>query len=93
MQDHRTAPDPTGVARPFTQEHEHQRRLVLELAVEPPIEGDHPVVLARTLGYSVPELEAAAEALIAAGLAERRDGRLFASRATRALDVLWPIAL
>lgn len=84
---------PAGVARPGTQAHENQRRLVLELAVEPPPDGDRPADLARALELSTEALEAAADALIAAGLAERRDGRLFPSAATRALDVLWPLAL
>lgn len=93
MQDHRTDPWPAGVARPGTRDYEHQRRLVLELAVEPPGDGHDPGDLARTLGLSSRALEAAADALIAAGLAERRDGRLFPSAATRALEALWPLAL
>ena len=84
---------PTAVARPGTLEHEHQRRLVLELAVESPAGGDLPGNLARTLQLSPRALEAAADALIAAGLAERRDGRLFPSAATRALEALWPLAM
>ena len=85
MHDHRSGPGAL--------EREQQRRLLLELAVEPPVDGDRPADLARALGFSLAEIEAAADALVAAGLAERRDGRLFASRATRALDALWPIAL
>lgn len=84
---------PAAVARPGTQAHENQRRLVLELTVEPPPDGDRPADLARALELSTDALEAAAEVLIAAGLAERRGGRLFASAATRALDVLWPLAM
>ena len=93
MQDHRSAPWPVGVARPGTPEYQQQRRLVLELAVMPPEGGDHPADLARTLGYSLAEIEAAADALIISGLAERRRGRLFASSPALALDALWPIAM
>jgi hypothetical protein len=93
MQDHRNDPWPAAVARAGTRAYEHQRRLVLELAVEPPDGGERPADLARTLGFSLPALEAAADALIAAGLAERRCGRLFPSHATRALEALWPLAL
>lgn len=93
MQDHRNDPRRAGVARPGTEAHEHQRRLVLELAVEPPAEGDRLADLARALDLSPEALAAAAEALVAAGLAERRNGRLFPSPATRALDALWPLAL
>ena len=92
MHDHRTD-WPSGVARPGTQAYEDQRRLVLELAVEPPADGDRLSDLARTLQLSPQALEAAAGALVAAGLAERRGGRLFPSAATRALDALWPLAM
>jgi hypothetical protein len=93
MHDHRNDPWPAGIARPGTRAYVHQRRLVLELAVEPPEGGHDPGDLARTLGLSSRALEAAAEALVAAGLAERHDGRLFPSAATRALEALWPLAL
>ena len=93
MHDHRNDSVAGGVARPGTSEHDDQRRLVLELAVEPPAAGDRPADLARTLQLSPQALETAAEALIGAGLAERRDGRLFPSAATRALEALWPLAL
>lgn len=86
-------PWPAGVARLGTPAHEHQRRLLLELAVEPPAAGDRLEDLARVLELSSADLEAAARGLVAAGLAERRDGRLFASRATRAVEALWPFAL
>ena len=91
MQDHRTAPWPAGIALPGTPEHEHQRRLVLELAVMPPVAGDREADLARVLALTPAELAAAGAALVAAGLAERRGDRLFASPATRALEALWPV--
>jgi hypothetical protein len=93
MRDHRTERRAAHVADPGTPEHLHQRRLLLELAVAPPAEGDDPRDLARALGVPRAAVEAAGDALVAAGLAERRAGRLFASPATIALDALWPIAL
>ena len=93
MHGHRSDPWPTAVARPGTAAHEHQRRLILELAIEPPAAGERPEDLARVLELSPAALEAAADALVAAGLVERRDGRLFPSAATRAMDALWPLAL
>ena len=88
-----SAPWPTGVAPLGTAAHEHQRRLILELAVEPPAAGDRLEDLARALELSPAEVDAAAGALVAVGLAERRDGRLFPSQATRAIEALWPFAL
>jgi len=93
MQDHRNGHWPDHVARPGTPEHDHQRRLLLELAVAAPEAGDGPADLALALGYPRAAVEAAADALVAAGLAERRGGRLFASPATIALESLWPIAM
>jgi hypothetical protein len=93
MHGHRTDSLPAGVAPPGTPAHEHQRRLILELAVEPPAGGERPEDLARVLDLSPAALDAAADALVAAGLVERRDGRLFPSAATRAVEALWPFAL
>ena len=93
MHGHRSDLRPAGVAKAGTPAHEHQRRLILELAVAPPAEGDRVEDLARTLAMTPVALKAAADALIAVGLAERRDGRLFPSPATRAMDALWPLAL
>jgi hypothetical protein len=93
MQSHRSDLWPDGVARPGHPAYEHQRRLILELAIEPPPEGQHPADLARVLELPPVAVNAAADALIAAGLVERRDGRLFPSPATRALEALWPLAL
>jgi hypothetical protein len=93
MQDHRSDRWPPLVAHPGTPEFEHQRRLLLELAVEPPVEGDRPADLARSLEFDPEAIDAAADVLIAAGLALRRGGRLFPSVPTLALDALWPIAM
>jgi hypothetical protein len=93
MHGHRSDPWPAPLARPGTPAHEHQRRLILELAIEPPAGGERPEDLARVLELSPAALEAAADALVAAGLVERRDGRLAPSAATRAIEALWPLAL
>ena len=93
MHGHRSDQWSAGVAPAGTPAHEHQRRLILELAVEPPADGDRVEDLARTLELPPMALKAAADALIAVGLAERRGGRLFPSPATRAMDALWPLAL
>jgi len=93
MQDHGSDRWPPFVARPGTPEFEHQRRLLLELAAAPPAEGERPADLADALGFPVEAIESAADALIAAGLAERHVGRLFPSAATEALDALWPVAM
>jgi hypothetical protein len=91
MQHHRIDGWPAHVAAPASAAHHHQRRLVLELAVAPPAGGDDPADLARVLGFPRAAIERAADGLIAAGLAERHGGRLFASAATLALDALWPM--
>jgi hypothetical protein len=93
MHQHRSAGRPGEVAPPGTVEHEHQRRLLLELAVDPPERGDAIAELARTLGLAVEQVEAAAAALERAGLAERREGRLFATPAVAAVERLWPFGL
>jgi len=93
MQDHGSDRWPAFVARPGTPEYEHQRRLLLELVAAPPAEGDGPSDLADALGFPVEAIEAAADALIAAGLAERHLGRLFPSATTLAIDALWPLAM
>jgi len=93
MHGHRSDLWSAGVAPPGHPAHEHQRRLILELAVEPPPDGDRVEDLAQTLDLTPVALKAAADALIAVGLCERRDGRLFPSAATRAMDALWPLAL
>jgi hypothetical protein len=91
MHAHRSAGSPAGVARPGTRAFEHQRRLALELAVDPPPAGESPEALAGALGLSVAELLTAAAGLALAGLAERVDGRLRAAPALQAIELLWPL--
>ena len=93
MHPHRSAGPPAGVARPGTPPFEHQRRLLLELAVTPPPHGDGVAELADALALAPAQVEAAAGGLERAGLLVRRGGRLFASPATLAVEALWPFAL
>jgi hypothetical protein len=93
MHAHRTAGPPAGVAHRDTPEFEHQRRLVLELVVAPPPNGDELDALARQLEISSEQLERAAAVLERAGLCVRRESRLFASDQLQAVEYLWPIAL
>jgi hypothetical protein len=93
MHPDRTAEPPAGVAPRGTPEHEHQRRIVLELAASPPPDGDAIDDLARLFEISLDEAEAAAAVLERAGLCVRRETRLFASDQLSAAEYLWPIAL
>jgi hypothetical protein len=92
MQEDRSVGPPFGVARPGSPEFEPQRRLLLELAVDPPAGGDELTDLAAVLDLSCRELEAAAAALERLGLCERSKGRLRATVPLRAVEALWPIA-
>jgi hypothetical protein len=92
MHEDRIAGPPAGVARPGSPEFEPQRRLLLELAVDPPADGDEVADLAAVLDLSPRELESAASALERLGLCERRNGRLRATVALRAVEALWPLA-
>ncbi|WP_028061292.1 hypothetical protein [Candidatus Solirubrobacter pratensis] len=90
---HRIAGRPDGVARPGTAEFDHQRRLLLELAVDPPVGGESVAELASTLDLAAAQVEAAAAGLERAGLLVRRAGRLFAAPAVLAVEALWPLGL
>jgi hypothetical protein len=90
---HRSAGRPEGVARPGTAEFDHQRRLLLELAIDPPTGGDGVSELASTLELTAAEVELAAAGLERAGLLVRRAGRLFAAPTVLAVEALWPLGL
>jgi hypothetical protein len=92
MHAHRTAGLPAGVARPGTPEFEPQRRLLLELAVDSPANGDSIGDLSAILEVPPAALEAAAAVLERLGLCERRGERLYATTALRAVEALWPLA-
>ncbi len=93
MHAHRSAGPPAGVARPGSAEFEHQRRVLLELAVDPPPSGSAVAALAAELGLTAGEVEAAAAGLVSAGLAERRADRLRATPPVLAVEALWPLGL
>ncbi len=93
MHAHRSAGPPAGVAHPGTAQFEHQRRLLLELAVDPPPRGSAVVALAAELELTAGEVEAAAAGLERAGVAERRGDRLRATPPVLAVEALWPLGL
>lgn len=72
---------------------EVERRLLLELVVDPPPEGDRLSDLAARLDASPRAMTAAASALEEVGLAVLDDDVVHASRAARRFDALWPISL
>ena len=93
MHPERSADSPAGVARPGTPEFEHQRRVLLELAVDPPPEGMTVTALTAELELTIAQAEQAAVGLERAGLVERREDRLSPTPPLRAVEVLWPIGL
>ena len=84
---------PAAIAAPGTRRYEDQRRLLLELVVDPPPAGEPIAVLAASLGRSRAAVSVAGRALERAGLAERGQAGLRASPAARAFEALWPTAL
>jgi DNA-binding IclR family transcriptional regulator len=92
MHAHRSAGPPAGVARPGTPAFEPQRRLLLELAVDPPAGGESLAELSVALDLPLADLAPAAVALARLGLVERRNGRLYPTETLRAVEALWPLA-
>jgi hypothetical protein len=83
---------PPEAAPPFgSPAHDIQRQLLLELVTSPPPSGDELQRLARALGGSGREIEAAVQALVDAGLAERDGDTVRASTAALRFEALWPI--
>ena len=91
MHDHRIREAPRGAPTPGSPEHCVQRRVLLELVTAPPAWGDALGPLARALGEPRPCVEAAVQALVDAGLAEREGDTVRASPAALRFDALWPI--
>ena len=83
-------PEPHALALPGTRPFEDQRRLLLELVVDPPPHGDRVEELATALGSSAAAVGKAAAALAGAGLAERHGDRVRASLAALAFEALLP---
>lgn len=67
-----------------------QRRVLLELVTTPPEEGDELDKLASVLDRSRAAVEAAVNALVDVGLAERDEQRVRATAAAVRFDALWP---
>jgi hypothetical protein len=82
-----------AIARPGTAAFDDQRRLLLELLVDPPGEGDAIADLAVVLDRPAGPIAAAATALAAAGLAERIGERVRATPTALAFEALWPVRL
>ncbi len=72
---------------------EVQRRLLLELVVDPPPAGDRVADLAPRLGESPRAVIEAARELAAAGLAVVDDDVIRASAAALRFEALWPVCL
>jgi hypothetical protein len=73
MPDHPN-PVPDAAAPPGTRPYEVQRLVLLEIASFPPPEGDELAVMAHRLREPRAEVEAAVDALVSVGLAQR-DGQ------------------
>ena len=83
---------PPEAAPPFgSPAHDLQRQLLLELVTTPPPGGDELDRLARALGVTRREIEAAVQDLVDAGLAECDGDTVRASAAALRFEALWPI--
>jgi hypothetical protein len=68
-----------------------QRWVLLELVTVPPVEGDEISKLAFGLKELVPDVQAAVDELVAAGLAVRDGDRVHATPAALRFHQLWPV--
>jgi hypothetical protein len=93
MHEHRSAGWPQAIARPGTRKYDDQRRLLLELVVDPPADGEPVGLLAAQLDRSRAAITVAARALERAGLAEQGPAGWRASPVARAFEALWPTGL
>ena len=82
-----------AIASPGTAAFDDQRRLLLELLVDPPPDGDAMADLALVLDRPAAAVAAAADALARAGLAARAGDRVRATPAALAFEALWPVRL
>lgn len=89
MQDQPSHNPTPRVAPQGTPEYAAQRRLLLELVVDPPTGGDHVADVAQRLDLSPEAIEAAAAVLQDVGLAWRIGRRLAASPSAIAFEALW----
>jgi hypothetical protein len=82
---------PSGVPSPGALQHRVQRWVLLELVTAPPPEGDEIAKLAFGLKELQADVEAAIDALVAAGLAVRDGDRVRPTTAALRFDELWPV--
>jgi hypothetical protein len=88
MQDHPNPGAPPSAPRPDSVEHHVQRWLLLELVTAPPVDGDKIDGLAYGLDELRADVEAAVNALVDVGLAERQGERVRATAAALRFDAL-----
>jgi hypothetical protein len=93
MQGNRNEGPPVGLPDPASVEYRAQKLVLLELAVDPPEEGDRIDDLIDRLPLAGHAVVAAITALEAAGLAERHGEVARASAATLYFEYLWPVGL
>jgi hypothetical protein len=91
MQDHPNPGAPSGGPSPGSLEHRVQRWVLLELVTQPPPEGDEIAKLSWGLRELKADVEAAVDALVAAGLAARERDRVRPTAAALRFDALWPV--
>ena len=91
MQDHPNPGAPYGAPPRGSLEHRVQRWVLLELITAPPPEGDEISKIAFGLKELVPDVDAAADALVEAGLALREGDTLRPTAAALRFDALWPV--
>jgi hypothetical protein len=91
MQDHPNPGAPQGASSPDSVQHRVQRWVLLELVTAPPPEGDAIAKLALGLKELEADVEAAVDALVAAGLAVRDGDRVRPTAAALRFDELWAV--
>jgi hypothetical protein len=89
MQNHPNPKIPAGAPTPDSVEHRVQRWVLLELVTTPPHGGDEISRLALGLDELRPQVEAAVDALVDVGLAERDGETVRASAAAWRFEALW----
>jgi hypothetical protein len=89
MQDHPNPGAPSDAPIPGSPEHRVQRWVLLELVTTPPPAGDEISRLARGLDELRRDVEAAVDALVDVGLAERDGEKVRASAAAWRFEALW----
>jgi hypothetical protein len=91
MQDHPNPGALSGAPSPGSLEHRVQRWVLLELITVPPPEGDDISKMAFGLKELRPDVDAAVDELVAAGLAMREGDSVRPTAAALRFDTLWPV--